>query len=94
MAGFFSLFYVILLSSYIEVIALRKIIRNAIRCNHCGDVIESTFRHNYVQCSCGKVAVDGGTDYLRRSYSCNRDDYTDLSEYADVDELRKEDAHG
>ena len=67
-------------------ISMRKIIRNAIRCNHCGDVIESTYRHSYVQCSCGKVAVDGGTDYLRRSYSGNRDDYTDLSEYAEVDE--------
>ena len=65
---------------------MRKIIRNAIRCNHCGDVIESTYRHNYVQCSCGKVAVDGGTDYLRRSYSGNRDDYTDLSECVEVDE--------
>ena len=67
-------------------ISMRKIIRNAIRCNHCGDVIESTYRHSYVQCSCGKVAVDGGTDYLRRSYSRNRDGYTDLSEYAEVDE--------
>ena len=67
-------------------ISMRKIIRNAIRCNHCGDVIESTYRHSYVQCSCGKVAVDGGTDYLRRSYSGNRDDYTDLSEYAEVEE--------
>ena len=65
---------------------MREIIRNAIRCNHCGDVIESTYRHSYVQCSCGKVAVDGGTDYLRRSYSGNRDDYTDLSEYAEVEE--------
>ena len=53
---------------------MRKIIRNAIRCNQCGDVIESTYRHEYVQCSCGKVAVDGGHDYLRRSYSGNRDD--------------------
>ena len=65
---------------------MRKIIRNAIRCNHCGDVIESTYRHSYVQCSCGKVAVDGGTDYLRRSYSGNRDDYTDLSEYEEIEE--------
>jgi DNA-directed RNA polymerase subunit N (RpoN/RPB10) len=58
---------------------MRKIIRNAIRCNHCGDVIESTYRHDYVQCSCGRVAVDGGNDYLRRSCASS-DDYTDLSE--------------
>ena len=28
---------------------MRKIIRNAIRCNHCGDVIESTYRHEYAE---------------------------------------------
>ncbi len=69
---------------------MRKIIRNAIRCNHCGDVIESTYRHNYVQCSCGKVAVDGGTDYLRRSYSGNPDDYTDLSETIQIPDQEEE----
>ena len=41
-----------------------KIIRNAIRCNICGDEIESKYRHNYVRCSCGACAVDGGHDYL------------------------------
>ena len=65
---------------------MKKIIRNAIRCNHCGDVIESTNRHEYVRCSCRKVAVDGGTDYLRRSYADSQDDYTELSEYAEADE--------
>lgn len=63
---------------------MRKIIRNAIRCNHCGDVIESTYRHDYVLCSCKKVAVDGGTDYLRRSYAESPNDYTDLSEFIEV----------
>lgn len=58
-----------------------KIIRNVIRCNHCGDVIESTHRHNYVTCSCGAVAADGGTDYLRRTFKHSREDYTELSEY-------------
>lgn len=29
------------------------IIRNAIRCNICGDEIESTYRHDYVECKCG-----------------------------------------
>ena len=45
------------------------IMKNSIRCNLCGDVIESTFRHDYVACSCGACAVDGGHDYLRRAYS-------------------------
>ena len=60
----------------------RKILRNAARCNHCGDVIESTYRHNFVTCSCGRVSVDGGLDYLRRCAE-SRDDYTDLSETAE-----------
>ena len=61
----------------------RRIVRNAIRCNNCGDVIESTYVHDFVQCSCGRVFVDGGHDYLRRGYTDSTDDYTELSEYAD-----------
>ena len=44
------------------------IIRNAIRCNICGDEIESKHRHDYVECKCGACAVDGGHDYLRRCF--------------------------
>lgn len=55
-----------------------KIIKNAIRCNLCGDEIESTSRHQYVTCSCGACAVDGGLDYLRRSFK-EKDGYTELS---------------
>ena len=59
---------------------MRKIIRNAIKCNTCGDVIESTYTHDFVQCSCGRVFVDGGHEYLRRGYTDSVNDYTDLSE--------------
>ena len=59
-----------------------KIIRNAIRCNICGDEIESTHRHNYVSCSCGACSVDGGHAYLRRAYK-SRDCFTDISEVVD-----------
>jgi len=55
-----------------------KIIKNAIRCNICGDEIESTSRHDYVRCSCGACAVDGGHDYLRRTFR-DRDCFTELS---------------
>ena len=47
---------------------MRKIIKNAAKCLKCGDIIESKHRHDYVTCSCGNVSVDGGTDYLRRSF--------------------------
>ena len=53
--------------------------------------------HNYVTCSCGACSVDGGHDYLRRSYATSpKDDYIDLSEYNNIpldtsDEVVKED---
>lgn len=43
------------------------IIKNAIKCRKCGDVIESTSTHDFKICSCGACAVDGGHEYLRRS---------------------------
>jgi hypothetical protein len=43
------------------------ILRNSARCLLCGDEIESRHRHDYVACSCGNVAVDGGHAYLRRA---------------------------
>lgn len=54
------------------------IIKNAIRCNFCGDEIESKHRHDYVECSRGACAVDGGHDYLRRCFK-EKDCYTDIS---------------
>lgn len=55
-----------------------KIIRNAIRCNLCGEEIESQSRHDMVWCKCGACAVDGGHDYLRRCYR-SPECYTDIS---------------
>ena len=54
------------------------IIKNAIRCNICGEEIESKYRHDYVECKCGACAVDGGHDYLRRCYK-EEGCYTELS---------------
>ena len=64
---------------------MRKIIKNAIQCKVCGDIIESTYRHDYVECQCGACAVDGGHDYLRRSYR-DKDCYIDLSETIEITE--------
>ena len=44
------------------------IFRNSAKCLKCGHEIESKHRHDYVSCKCGAIAVDGGHDYLRRSY--------------------------
>lgn len=66
---------------------MTKIIKNALKCNHCGDIIESIHRHNFVACSCGCCSVDGGLDYLRRCFkSSPEEDYTDLSETIEIDE--------
>lgn len=60
----------------------KQILKNAVRCNLCGDVIESTHRHDFKTCSCGRVSVDGGLDYIRR-VSRSRDDFTELSEFGE-----------
>ena len=40
------------------------IIRNAIQCKKCGDIIESVSVHDFKTCSCGACSVDGGHYYL------------------------------
>ena len=63
------------------------IIRNAIQCKKCGDIIESVSAHDFKTCSCGACSVDGGHYYLRRC-AISMDDFIDLSEVQeDPDEL-------
>ena len=62
---------------------VRIIVKNAIRRKHCGDIIESTYRHDFKFCSCQRCAVDGGLDYLRRCGDI--DDWEDLSVYKEVE---------
>ena len=56
-----------------------KIISNKIQCNHCKQIIESKHTHDFVQCQCGKVAVDGGLDYQKRCFE-REGDYTEMSD--------------
>ena len=62
-----------------------KIKRNRIRCKRCGDIIESKHTHDFVWCSCGSCAVDGGTSYLKRAWDgkVNNPDevWEEMSEY-------------
>jgi len=48
---------------------------NAIKCLHCGDIIYSRARHDFVGCSCDLddcgVAIDGGFDYCKISFGPN-----------------------
>lgn len=58
------------------------ILRNAVKCKHCGDIIESHDVHEFRTCSCGACSVDGGHAYLKRSFQTHPDlDYEELSEY-------------
>ena len=56
---------------------MNKILLNAIKCKHCNNVLVSTHVHDFKFCSCGKVAVDGGKEYLRRLGEL--EDFEDLS---------------
>ena len=59
---------------------MNKITKNAARCKNCGDVIESTYTHDFVTCSCGNLSVDGGHDYLRRCFRDGKESFEELSE--------------
>jgi len=39
--------------------------KNRAKCRLCDSIIESFHVHDYVKCSCGEIAVDGGTDYYK-----------------------------
>ena len=41
---------------------------NKVKCTNCKAVIESRYRHDFVQCHCGKIFVDGGNEYFRCGY--------------------------
>lgn len=63
------------------------IIRNSAKCLLCEDDIESTYRHDFVRCKCGNVAVDGGKSYLRRAFKGDPvTTWTDTSIYAEDDD--------
>ena len=39
-----------------------------VQCYNCGDVIFSRARHDFHYCSCGKLGIDGGFNYMKISY--------------------------
>lgn len=59
---------------------MKKIKSNKAQCRICKDIIESTTVHNFVQCSCGEIFVDGGKQYLRRGAN-DLNNIIELSEY-------------
>jgi len=64
---------------------MKKIIANKIRCKRCNSEIESRSVHDYVSCECGAVAVDGGHEYIRRTFMKDPDeDFEELSVYEEI----------
>ena len=57
----------------------RRLKTNKVKCKICGDVVESKRVHDFVECQCGGVAVDGGLEYSR--VLGNREDFEDLCEF-------------
>lgn len=58
------------------------IIRNAIKCKACGEIIESFSRHDYKvhEHDSVRIMIDGGHDYTRRS--ADDGSYEDLTVYS------------
>jgi len=44
-----------------------------IGCLNCGEIIESKSRNDFRTCGCGKIAIDGGRDYVK--VSANIEDF-------------------
>lgn len=63
---------------------MKKIAVNCVKCLKCNDYIYSQSRHDFCYCSCGSIAVDGGTDYLKRSGDINN--YQEASIFVAVDD--------
>lgn len=60
--------------------------RNAVKCLVCNSVLESKYRHNYVQCQCrNECATDGGLVY-QRVLAKDLDLVENLCEYVEMTE--------
>ena len=46
----------------------KAIVQNEAKCGKCGDIIVSKHVHDFAECGCGAIFVDGGMEYLRRGF--------------------------
>lgn len=66
---------------------MKKIIRNAVTCNNCGDMLRSKELYDYRVCSCRSVKISGGFNRLDRfSPEAN---YTEQSLFWEIKEDKK-----
>jgi hypothetical protein len=45
--------------------ASSTLLRSQLECPRCHDIVASIHRHDFQQCSCGGIFLDGGRDYMR-----------------------------
>ncbi len=62
-----------------EDVAVYRVVPNRAQCLICNDIIESKSRHDFVECGCGNLFVDGGLDYQRTGWT------QDLSSFRRLD---------
>lgn len=63
---------------------IKVLTRNAIKCLVCNTVLESKYRHHYVQCQCSnEAATDGGLSY-QRCMAKDLDLVENLCEYVEM----------
>lgn len=61
---------------------MSRLTKNSAQCRVCGDTIESKHQHDWVQCSCEAIFIDGGLAYRRAGG--NSEDFIDLCEYEET----------
>ena len=64
---------------------VKQMIKNAIKCLKCNDIIESKHQHDFKWCECKSVFVDGGLTYRRIGGDLSM--IEDMSEYIEIDEV-------
>jgi hypothetical protein len=64
-----------------ERLGIGSIYSNAAKCLSCGEVVRSRNRHDFRSCSCGTLAVDGGSWYAKRIG--DRTKWEDMTVYFD-----------
>lgn len=64
----------------------RRLVKNAARCLLCDTVVESRSVHDWRQCPCQNVFVDGGLEYLRLGVAQGWDTLENLCEWEGEDD--------
>ena len=69
---------------------IKVLTKNSVKCLICNTILESKYRHNYVQCSCpNQTFTDGGLDY-QRGGGKDLNLIEDLCEYKEYTKLEYE----